>query len=300
MANEFNKEEWMKSLNLTSDEEKKAAELLLGNPERVKEIQRGWNSVSEGSRLAQEAQQAKAAAEAARVAAEQKDLTNKAYFDSLRKWETDALADKDKATAYEAYLKDMGLEPATVLAGNGGLPPARRSAEPAIDPKFLEENKNFQAQTAATAKLLADLNFDLAVASNRHYELFGKMPPADAVMQLKTEFLSAQNQKGFTDLAAEKFHFGDRQKQLDEEALQRRTDELVAEKITKWESEHKLPTGALSAAEVEPAVNMTSDKFASEVKRSSDNDVSRVSDRDMAAFLAADSELAGTGVRMTQ
>lgn len=297
---EFKIEDYIKSLNLQTDEEKKAAELLFAKPERVEEVKRGWHSVSEGSRLVTEAQAAKAAAETAQRAATEKDAANKTWFEQLKKYEADALADKDKANAYETYLKDMGLEPATVLAGNGGQPPARKAAEPVMDPKFIEENKQFQARTAATAKLLADLNFDLTVASNRHFELFGKMPPPEVVMQLKDEFLNPQNQKGFSALAAEKFHFGEREKQMQDAELEKRVEQMLAEKTTAWESAHKLPTGALSAAEVEPAVNMTSDKFASEIKRSSDNDVSRVSDRDMAAFQAAEAELAGMNIMMTQ
>lgn len=297
---EFKIEDYIKSLNLQTDEEKKAAELLFAKPERVEEVKRGWSSVSEGSRLAQEAQQAKAAAEAAQRAAAAKDEANKVWFDQLKKYEDDSKATADKATAYEAYLKDMGLEPATVLAGTGVQPPARRQAEPAMDQKFIAENKEFQDRVAATATMLADIPFELQAISNKHFQLYGTVPPPDVMRGLKEKFLNPQNKQPLMEIAAADLHFSEREKQMQDADLEKRVNQMLAEKTTAWESAHKLPTGALSAAEQEPAVNMTSDKFASEVKRSSDNDVNRVSDQAMAAFLAAESELAAAGIRMTQ
>jgi len=117
--------------------------------------------------------------------------------------------------------------------------------------------------------------------------------------ELKGKFLDPTNTKPLMEIASAELHFGEREKQVADEALEKRVEQMLAEKTMKWESEHKLPTGALSAAETEPAVNMTSEKFASEVKRSSENDINRVSERDVAAFQAAEQELAGLGIRMT-
>lgn len=307
MANEFNKDEWMKSLNLQTEDEKKAAELLLANPERVKEIQRGWNSVSEGSRLAAEAQRAKAEADAAKLAAEEKAKNTDTYFQTLTQWEKDEkktlAAETARRTAYEAYLKDIGVEPETALsiAGAGVQPSARKASEPVIDPKIFEEQKLLREQVTATASMLADLPFELQMISNKHAELYnGKLPPPEVMSKLKETYLNPQTTKPLMTLAAEEFHFADREKQLADEQLEKRVEQMLAEKTMKWESEHKLPTGALSAAETEPAVNMTSEKFASDIKRSSDADISLVSERDLAAFAAAEQDLAASGIRMTQ
>ncbi len=296
---EFKIEDYIKSLNLQTDDEKKAAELLFAKPERVEEVKRGWNSVSEGSRLATEAQQAKAQAEAAQRKAAEGDAANKAYFDTLKKYEAESEDAKVKKVAYEAYLKDMGLEPAAVLAGAGVQPPARKAAEPAMDQRFIDENKQFQAQVTATAQMLADLPFELQAISNKHFQLYGTVPPPEVMTELKGKFLDPNNRQPLMEIATAQLHFTDREKQMADEALNRRTDELVAEKIQKWESEHKLPTGALAAAETEPLVNMTSEKFANEVKRSSDADVGNVSERDLSAFAQAEQELAQAGIRMT-
>lgn len=297
---EFKIEDYIKSLNLQTEEEKKAAELLFAKPERVEEVKRGWNSVSEGSRLATEAQQAKAAAEAAQRAAVEKEAANKAWFDSLKKYEDQAKVDADKATAYERYLQDMGLEPSTVLAGSGAQPPAKRAAEPVMDTRFLDDQKQFRDQVTATATLLADLPFELQAISNKHFQLYGTVPPPDVMAALKGKFLDPANTKPLMEIAGAELHFADREKQVADEALEKRVEQMLAEKTMKWESEHKLPTGALSAAEAEPAVNMTSEKFASKIKRSSEADVGRVSERDMAAFMQAEQELAASNIRMIQ
>jgi hypothetical protein len=297
---EFKIEDYIKSLNLQTDDEKKAAELLFAKPERVEEVKRGWNSVSEGSRLVTEAQTAKAAAEAAQRKAADDAAANKAWFDSLKKYESDSEDAKAKKTAYEAYLTDVGIPLEAALSGNGVTPPARKVEAPVADTKMLDEQRQFQAQVTATAQLLADIPFELQAISNKHFQLYGTVPPPDVMSALKGKFLDPNNKQPLMEIASADLHFSAREKQLADADLEKRVEQMLAEKTTAWESAHKLPTGALSAAEVEPAVNMTSDKFASEVKRSSDNDVNRVSDQAMAAFLATDAELAGAGIRMTQ
>jgi hypothetical protein len=290
----------IEGLAFENDEQKALIEKLFSSEKNQEALSEKYMMRSDYSKAQDETKAAKAAAEAAQRAAAEKEAANKAWFDSLKKYEDQAKADAEKNAAYEKYLADMGLEPAAVLTGSGVQPPARKAAEPTMDTKFLEENKQFQAQTAATAQLLANLPFELQAVTNEHFRLFGTVPPVEVLNGLRDKFLDQHNTKPLMDIATAELHFGDRRKQLDEEALQRRTDELVNEKIQKWESEHKLPTGALSAAETEPAVNMTSEKFASEVKRSSENDINRVSERDLAAFAAVEQDLAGVGIRMTQ
>jgi len=217
---EFKIEDYIKSLNLQTDEEKKAAELLFAKPERVEEVKRGWNTVQEGSRIVTEAQTLKQQAEAAQRAAAEKEAANKAWFDSLKKYEDDAKATADKATAYEKYLADMGLTPEAVLTGSGVQPPARKAAEPAMDTKFLEENKQFRDQVTATATLLADLPFELQAISNRHVELYGTVPPPAVMRELKGKFLDPSNTKPLMEIASAELHFGEREKQAERAAHQ--------------------------------------------------------------------------------
>lgn len=287
-------------LAFANDEQKKLVEQLFSDEKNQEVLSERYMMRSDYSKAQDETKAAKAAAEAAQRKAADDAAANKAWFDSLKKYEEDVKADSAKAAAYEAYLKDMGLEPATVLAGSATPPPARKDTAPVIDPKIYEEQKTLRDQVTSTAQLLANLPFELQTISNEHFRLFGVMPPAATINAVKEKFLNPQNTKPLTELASEEFHFGDRQKQLEEEALNKRVEQMLAEKTVEWESKHKLPAGALAAAESEPAVNMTSEKFATDIKRSTDADVGNVSERDLAAFQAAELELAQSGIRMTQ
>lgn len=327
---EFDIADYIKSLKL-SDDEKKVAEAIFAKPENLAEAKRGWNSVSEGSRLADEARQAsataateKAAADAAKVEAERikaealaETEKNRVWFGKLKEYEdgvTRTEAERDafavEKAAYEAYLESIGVEPSFALSGKQPIkpgtpppPPGNGNGNETVfdETKFAEllgkQGYVKQSDLQPAAQLMVNLPFELQEVQLRHAELFGKMAPIDKIKALQTAYLARENTRPLMDIAAESFHFADRQKELDEQALNERAEQIATEKFEKRMSELHLPAAVIERIRDDVPVKFASDDFSKNTSRAGEVSAANVSDKDMEAFLQLDAELAQQGIR---
>lgn len=322
-AKPFDINEYIKSLKL-SEEEEKAMRPILEKPERVEEIKRGWNSQSESSRLVDEASTLKTAAaaekaEAVRIKeeAEAERARNTGWADALKKYEADTQAtarEKDKLAAekegYEAYIKSLGIDPSLALEGARiSAPPVPIAPAPApapapIDPKLFEgyvKKEDYYKEVAPAVRLLSDLPFELNAVQFRHMELYQKAAPVDVMRQVQQKFLDPANKRPLSEIAAEEFHFADREKALSDEALEKEATRRADEMFTKRMSELNLPSATLDTltpGSVENAAKFASDGFAKNSGRATDANSTQIGAEEMQAFLQADQELAGKGVHM--
>lgn len=317
MAKEFNIQDYINSLKL-SDEEKKVVEAIFAKEENVAEVKRGWNSVSEGSRLADEARAAAQTAAAEKAEADRLKAEAATELEKSRVWnakmkeyegnvqqtqaERDALA--AEKLAYEQYLESIGVEPSFALSGKQPIKPAAtppppvkadEPPAPAGDPEFLKRYETFQKQATGAVELLADLPFAIDEVHQRHIALYGK--PAPNMMELKAKYLNPQNTRTLMDIAAEDFHFADRQKELDEQALNTRAEQLATEKFEKRMSELHLPSTVIEQIRDSVPVKFASEDFSKNTSRAGEVSAATVPDKDMEAFLQLDAELAAQGIR---
>jgi hypothetical protein len=317
---EFDINEYIASLNL-SEEDKKAVAPIFAKPEVVAEIKRGWNSKAEGSALMNEVSEAKKAAalekaEADRIKTEAEAETSKArsWADALKKYETDTqqtaaekLELEAKTTAYEKYLTDIGVEPTRALEGvQIPKPPVRQDPPvppvkepPAIDPKLLEGFVQREVAEQAIG-LVANLPFQLNEVQFRHLELYGKPAPAAEINKVREIYLNPENKRHFVDIAAETFHFAERETAIAAENLEKEATRRAEEMFTKRMSELNLPSAALDSltpASVESAVKFASKAFSDNGSRASDANSTQVSAEEMSQFLQINEELNQQGIR---
>lgn len=321
-AKPFDIQEYVKSLKLSAEDEK-AITPILAKPEVVEEIKRGWNSQSESSRLVDEAntiktQAAAEKAEADRIKAEAATelQKSKAWAEALTKYEGDVtatVAERDALAAdkasYEAYLESIGVEPSYALGGRQPVkppvvqPPAAKEPPvqqpPAIDPEML---KNYLTtdQVRPAIGLLSNLPFELNKIQFKHARLYGKELPDAEMDAIQAAYLDPANARSLSDIAAEKLHFGEREKAMEEERFTRLVEERSQELYTKRMSELNLPSAAidsLTPASVESAVKFASKGFSENSKRANEGDSTQVSAEEMQAFLQVDQELAAAGIR---
>lgn len=322
MPKPFDVNEYIASLNL-SEEDKKAVAPIFAKPEVVAEIQRGWNSKAQGSELMNEVSAAKAAAaaekaEADRIKAEAATelQKSKAWAEALTTYEGDVqttVAERDALAAdkasYEAYLESIGVEPSYALGGRQPVkppvvqPPAAKEPPvqqpPAIDPEML---KNYLTtdQVRPAIGLLSNLPFELNKIQLKHARLYGKELPDAEMDSIQAAYLDPANTRSLTDIAAERLHFGEREKAMEEERITRLVEERSLELYTKRMSELNLPSAAidsLTPASVESAVKFASKGFSENSKRANEGDSTQVSAEEMQAFLQVDQELAAAGIR---
>lgn len=323
-AKPFDIKEYIKSLKL-SEEEEKALTPILEKPERVEEIKRGWNSQSESSRLVDEANTVKTAAatekaEADRIKAEATTELekNRGWATALQKWEADAKAAMatntaltEEKTAYEAYLRSIGVEPEFALEGKKPItPPAPRQEPPVpdpnkpatVDPKQFEsylKKEDYYKEVTPTVKLLADLPFELTRLNFKHMALYGK-PVADADLEvIQKTFLSPQNQRSLSDIAAENLHFAERETAMAEESLTKRAETMANEMYTKRMSELNLPGAAIDQIQpdMSSVVRFSSKEFSENAGRAGQAQAGTISPEEMQQFLEIDRELASQNIR---
>lgn len=332
----FDQKKYIDSLDL-DDAQKAVMQQIFAKEKNVAEMNRGYAARDEASRLMDEGTKAKTDAEAIKQAsaaekadadrikaeAEAELTKNRGWADALKKYETDTQQTATekaelevKAQAYENYLKTIGVEPAFALEGVDlpkAKPPAPRQeppvpapiAAPVIDEEMLAKlgyAKREEVGRAAT--LLANLPFELNDVNARHRELYGKDAPATELKKVREAFLNEQNTRALSEIAAESFHFEDRQKELDEIAINERVNKQAEEMFTKRMSELQLPGSSIDAIAAnrggidETTLKFASKGFADNAKRSSSNDAG-VSAEEMAMFMEADAELATKGIRPT-
>lgn len=331
-AKPFDINEYIKSLKL-SDEEEKAMRPILEKPERLEEIKRGWNSQSESSRLVDEANTLKTAAaaekaEADRIKAEAEAALakNQTWHDALKLYEgetqatkvaRDALAEEKelltaKNAGYEAYLKSLNVDPMSALEGVHLPKLPVRQEPPVLEPKatapvFDEETmKKYGLVTAKQVQpaidLLGNIPFQLTALNFRHMELYGKPMPSTELDALRTDYLNPQNTRSLDEIAAEKFHFADREKALAAEALEKEASRRAEEMFTKRMSELNLPSAALDSltpGSLENAARFASETFAKNSGRAAEANATQIGQEEMQAFLQVNEELAQKGVHAT-
>lgn len=329
----FDQKKYIDSLDL-DDAQKAVMQSIFAKEKNVAEMNRGYAARDEASRLMDEGTKAKTEAEAVRTAAAAEkaeaekfrvdaaaDLEkSRTWAVALKKYETDTqqtAAQKAelevKAQAYESYLKTIGVEPSFALEGvelPKAPPPAPKEpppvthAAPVIDEELLAKlgyAKREEVGRAAT--LLANLPFELNDVNARHRELYGKDAPATELKKVREAFLNEQNTRPLSDIAAEEFHFSDRQNELNEIAINERISKQAEEMFTKRMSELQLPGASIDAIAANRGIDEQTLKFASKgfaenAKRATTNDAG-VSAEEMAMFMEADQELANKGIRPT-
>lgn len=316
----FDLKKYIDSLEL-SDEEKKVAETIFAKEKNVAEMNRGYAARDEASRLMDEGTKAQKAAAAERADAErlrteaaalvEKDRT---WATALQKYEGDVettVAERDALAAeklkYEAYLESIGVEPSFALSGKQPIkPPAPAVKEPppvqqppAFDEKILEGYLKAD-QVRPAVSLLSNLPFELNKIQFKHARLYGKELPDAEMDSIQAAYLDPANTRSLSDIAAEKLHFGEREKAMEEERITRLVEERSQELYTKRMSELNLPSAAidsLTPASVESAVKFASKGFSENSKRANEGDSTQVSAEEMQAFLQVDQELAAAGIR---
>lgn len=323
-AKPFDMKEYIKSLKL-SDEEEKALAPIFAKPEVEAEIKRGWNSQSESSRLVDEANAVKTAAEAEKAEAlrikteaEAETTKNRGWADALKKYETDTqatAAEKDalaiKNAAYEKYLENIGVQPSYALEGvELPKPPVKQeppvNQPPAIDPALFDgyvKKEDYYKEVAPAVKLLSNLPFELTTLNFKHMELYGKPVPSTELNAVQQEYLDPKNVRSLSDIAAERLHFADREKELSEQAINERVKKEAEEMFTKRMSELQLPGASIDAISAnggidQSALHFSSKAFAENAKRASSSDAG-VSAEEIQMFIEADAELAAKGIRPT-
>jgi hypothetical protein len=330
---EFDIKKFLAGLDL-NESERQAAEAIFTKEKNVAEIKRGWNSVSEGSRLVDEAKSLKTQAEADRavVAAEKAEAErirqeataetekNRTWAQALKTYEADSQQTQlereefaAKNAAYEAYLKELGYNDTTaILAGRMPAlrqpappppPPASRVPSneappaPGMDTKFIERYEAFESQAGKAVGLLANLPFEIDELQSTHADLYGKRIPGAKLMELRGKYLDPQNTRSLMDLAREDLHFADREKELQEQAITERANQMAQEMYQKRMDDLHLPSAVLERAESAPIVQFHSKEFTENGSRAGDLAQGNVDQKQLDAFMTVDAELAAQGIR---
>lgn len=328
---EFDIAEFLGSLDAT-DAEKQALQAVFAKEKNVNEVKRGWNSVSEGSRLADEARTAAAAAatEKQAAAAEKADADrlkaeaqaetekNRTWFAGLKKYEgdfTQTKAERDalaaEKLAYEQYLESIGVEPSLALSGKQPIrpnvqPPAApgngNGDQPVFDEtKFADllskQGYVKQSDLQPAAQLMVNLPFELQQVQMRHFELYGKFLPPAKIPELQSAYLNPQNSRTLMDIATESLHFADREKEIAEQQLKETAETMAKDMYEKRMSELQLPAAILDRIQSDVPVRFGSEEFAKNTSRATDATAAEVSSRDMQEFLRIDGELAAMNIR---
>lgn len=311
-----------------------AAEALFkeGSP-ALTELQRGYSARDEASRLMDAGTAAKTEAETLRATAaaekaeaeriKQEALAetekNRTWAGALKTYEIDSQQTQlereefaAKNLAYEAYLKEIGVtDTAAVLAGRMPAPrvaappppPAARvpgnepPPAPGMDTKFVERYEAFEKQAGSAVSLLANLPFEIDELQSTHEALYGKRIPGAKLMELRGKYLDQQNTKSLMDLAREDFHFADREKELQEQAIEERAKQMAETMFAKRIDELHLPSALLDRTTAEPIVQFGSKEFTENGARATESIASTVDQKQLDAFIAADAELAAAGIR---
>lgn len=320
----FELKKYIDSLEL-SDEERKVAEAIFAKEKNVAEMNRGYAARDEASRLMDEGTKARQLAATERADADRIKAEaaaelekNRDWANALKKYEPDFIqttAERDalaqEKAQYEAYLESIGVEPSFALSGKQPIkpptppvkdpPPVNQPpASATITPEELKRLGLVTAQQMQPAiNLLSDIPFQLTALNFKHMELYGKAIPATELNALKDEYLNPQNTRSLTDIAAEKLHFADREKELSEQAINERVKREAEEMYTKRMSELNLPGAGVGMIQpnMDSVVKFASKGFSENAKRAGDGDTTQVSAEEMQQFLQVDQELAAAGIR---
>jgi hypothetical protein len=318
-----------------NETQRQAAEALLAEPKVAEDLKRGYSAREEASRLMDEGTAAKTEAETIRAAAAAEkaeaerikqealaiDSKNKTWAEALKIYEAESQQTQlereefaAKSAAYEAYLKEIGVtdtaavlagrmpaprqpapvvNPPTKVPGNGNEPPPAS----AMDTKFLERYEAFEKQAGNAVGVLANLPFEIEELQSTHEALYGKRIPGAKIMELRAKYLDAQNTKALMEIAREDFHFAEREKELQEQAIEERAKQMAQEMYQKRIDDLHLPSALLDQAETQPTVQFHSKEFTENGSRAGDLAQSTVDQKQLDAFLAVDAELAAHGIR---
>lgn len=324
----FDLKKYVDSLEL-DDAEKSAMQKIFAKEKNVAEMNRGYSARDEASRLMDEGTKAKTEAEVAKQAAATEkaeadrikaetialDQKNKDWAAALRKYETetqqtqterDALA--AEKVAYEAYLESIGVEPSFALSGKQPIkPPAPALKEPpvlvadppkpVVDPDAMKDYLK-RDDVVPAVNLLSNLPFELSAIHFQHQDLYGKPAPIAEMKKVQEAYLNPQNSRPLSEIAAETFHFADREKELSEQALEERAKTMAQEMYTKRLSELHLPSAAIDQipSDMSSAVKFASKGFSENSGRATEANTG-VSEEEMQQFLQIDQELAAQGIR---
>jgi hypothetical protein len=278
----------LEGLTLTP-EQQAAINAALSVPENHETLSRRFLRREEGTRLAQEAQRSKADAEAEMQRAQ-------AFQSELVSWEQQ---NKPKLTAYETYIKNLGIPEERVLSGANPNPPApgqpagtnpQPPGTAAYDPTLIKKDFVSREEMGLAAKEMVEIPFDLHNISVRHRELYGVEAPAEKLIEIRGEYLKTG--KPLQALAAEAFHFDTRAQELAAQKLEQETTRLAEEKFQKMISERGIP--AAVAAETSSA--LFSEDFA---KSTSSSERAQSTDAAFAHFQQTNAELDQQGKRPT-
>lgn len=323
------------SWNLNASERQAAEAMFAEGSPAFEDLKRGYSARDEASRLMDEGAKAKTEAEklAAQIAADKAEAErirqeaiaetekNRTWAQALKTYEVDSQQTQiereefaAKSAAYEAYLKEIGVtDTAAVLAGR--MPAPRQSATPpappparvpgngdqppaqGIDPKFIERYEAFEKQAGSAVSLLANLPFQIEELQLTHEALYGKRIPAAKIMEMRDKYLNPQNTKALMDIGREELHFAEREKELQEQAITERANQMAQEMYQKRIDELHLPSALLDQAEAKPIVQFHSKEFTENVKRAGDLAQGNVDQAQLDAFMQANEELAQQGIR---
>lgn len=284
-------------------EEKAVFESAYGKPENLVIAERRYLRRDEGTRLAQQAQQAEEDRKAALAEAEESKRVSDAHMQSLGEWEQgkqrefavkEAALEAERLRFREQLLAG-GIDPNSAEGIRLAADNARRADPPPTDSKEFDKKYLSIDMAKEIAGTALDLPFKMPLIMARHQELYGTSK-ADwngfqevARVNLLTKNIPVEQ------TAEQFFKFGERELALKAEADEARINTEVENRFNTRMSELKLPGNAQFVAP-DPNDTLFSETFPEKTKRVDPNAPATADE--MNHFLKVNEELANNGVRM--